>query len=430
MEYDTESDDNGYARIAREMEEEEEEFFLLLCLFEIQHAQGSRSFLYNRINWDRHVTKLLHVKLFIKTYRMSYASFLKLVSILEPHLHFVKGNSRVNNHVFPEMMVALTLRYLAGGSILDLINVYGLNRAWAYRVRDKVIGAILTCKELQIRFPIEDTEEDHAERNKIRIGFMSKSDQSIFHQCHGALDGMLQPCKCPSKKDSNGNQDGYWSGHYCTYGLNCQALCDAHLRFTFFSVAAPGGCHDAEAIKKTKFQAIIDSLGEMHYIVSDAAYPLTNEMLIPFSGPQRDTRENDVFNFYLSQIRIRIEMSFGRLVGKWCVLRSPLLQNSVLGASKVILACAFLHNFVINHDCDTTIDPITLSNDFHEINPLQCGNELTNHLGYLPTVEPFTNVTGTSEVRNIIVSIIKSMQLRRPTYNVQRRAEQDNIDEE
>ena len=101
MEYDTESDDDGYARIAREMDEEEEEFFLLLRLFEIKHAQGLRSFIHNRINWQLHVTKLLHEKLFQKTYRITYPSFLKLVSILEPYLHFVKGRSRVNNHVFP-----------------------------------------------------------------------------------------------------------------------------------------------------------------------------------------------------------------------------------------------------------------------------------------------------------------------------------------
>jgi hypothetical protein len=44
-------------------------------------------------------------------------------------------------------------------------------------------------------------------------------------------------------------------------------------------------------------------------------------MLVLFVGSQRDDPTQDKFNFFLSQLRIRIEMAFGLLQKKWCVLK-------------------------------------------------------------------------------------------------------------
>jgi hypothetical protein len=38
-----------------------------------------------------------------------------------------------------------------------------------------------------------------------------------------------------------------------------------------------------------------------------------------------DWRPKDVYNFYFSQLRIRIEMSFGLLVNKWVLHQKPLV---------------------------------------------------------------------------------------------------------
>ena len=52
----------------------------------------------------------------------------------------------------------------------------------------------------------------------------------------------------------------------------------------------------------------------------------------------------DAYNFYLSQLRIRVEMSFGRLVGKWGILQQKLCC-SLKRNSDIIVACGRLHNF-------------------------------------------------------------------------------------
>jgi len=97
----------------------------------------------------------------------------------------------------------------------------------------------------------------------------------------------------------------YYSGHYESYGLNCQATCDAKLKFLYFCIVAPGKTNDNAAY-----------LLCFLYFVGDAAYSLEEHLLVPFTGSQKLNPDNDAFNFHLSQMQIRIEMAFGRLVRK------------------------------------------------------------------------------------------------------------------
>ena len=50
------------------------------------------------------------------------------------------------------------------------------------------------------------------------------------------------------------------------------------------------------------------------YGVGDAAYTLMERLLVLFTESQRLDPAKDSFNYYLSQLRIRVEMAFGRLV--------------------------------------------------------------------------------------------------------------------
>ena len=220
-------------------------------------------------------------------------------------------------------MISATIRMLAGGSYLDIYETHGMTYSYLYRVRDKVLRAILICDELKIHFPQTDDEIDN-----VRVGFMQGTSHKLLHKCVGVIDGLLQLIHCPCKQDCDNNQQGYFSGHYQTYGLNCQGMCDSWLRFTFFAVAAPGKVPDQIALERTRFNEIMDRIPDFHYVLGDGAYQLTNKFLVPFTGGQREVPENDSFNFHLSQLRIRIEMALERLVGKWRILRSPLQQGT------------------------------------------------------------------------------------------------------
>ena len=78
---------------------------------------------------------------------------------------------------------------------------------------------------------------------------------------------------------------------------------------------------------------------------------------------------NDAFNFYHSQVRIRVECSFGMLVHRWAILRSPMPVNIPLRKVTALTHALFkLHNYCTNkndikHYEQTKIDSFVSSVD-------------------------------------------------------------------
>jgi hypothetical protein len=87
---------------------------------------------------------------------------------------------------------------------------------------------------------------------------------------------------------------------------------------------APGKFPDQKAFERTKLFQIVSNLRRGQYIVGDAAYTLTDQVLCPFFGSQRESTNKDAYNYFLSQLCIRIEMTFGLLTNKWRMLRTSL----------------------------------------------------------------------------------------------------------
>lgn len=71
------------------------------------------------------------------------------------------------------------------------------------------------------------------------------------------------------------------------------------------------------------------------------------------SGPK------DAFNFYQSQLRIRVECCFGMLVHRWAILRKPLPVGLTISKSTALVFCLCkLHNFCIDRQ-DSEVLPST-----------------------------------------------------------------------
>jgi hypothetical protein len=69
--------------------------------------------------------------------------------------------------------------------------------------------------------------------------------------------------------------------------------------------------------------------------------------MIPFTSADILGEGYRAYNFYLSQLRIRIEMAFGLLTTKWRRLRS-ILNFATCKNAQIIRVCTKLHNFVIH----------------------------------------------------------------------------------
>ena len=90
-----------------------------------------------------------------------------------------------------------------------------------------------------------------------------------------------------SQLRSRDNPRAYYSGHYCCFGFNVQAVCDSNLKFIYMAVALPGGSPDVTAYRECSLHDLIENLPGKFHIVGDPAYILTEKLLIPYSGAQR-----------------------------------------------------------------------------------------------------------------------------------------------
>lgn len=182
-------------------------------------------------------------------------------------------------------------------------------------------------------------------------------------------------------------------------------------RFLYVAVAAPGGVSDVRAYSKLKLKQLVERLPTGYYIIGDNAYVPTEHLITPFSGSQRDDPANDAYNFYLSQIRIKIEMAFGHMTTKWRILRAP-LEVKLKTGTMVVMSIARLHNFVISERPSAvleSIDPIFTHRD---------GDRSV--LGYIPSDTIVQTVPGTSMIRERIVRFVSENALARPNYNLLR----------
>ena len=123
----------------------------------------------------------------------------------------------------------------------------------------------------------------------------------------------------------------------------------------------PGSMHDAQVLRnsiiyeKAEHGEIL-AAGPIHrvggneiqpYLVGDSAYPLSPWLQKPFPEGTREPDEIQ-FNQELSSVRVQVECAFGILKSRWRILMG-MEESKVQLISKIILACAVLHNFCILH---------------------------------------------------------------------------------
>jgi hypothetical protein len=218
-----------------------------------------------------------------------------------------------------------------------------------YRVVWKTIRAINNTKGhpadttalLSINFPSSVEEAEEA-----ALGFQSMSTQNCIWNCVTAIDGYHLQITTPSKKDAK-NVRSFYSGHYQTYRVNVQASCDHNCKFSFIGVAGPGALGDREALQQVSLGSLIEKLPALFCAIGDCAYCPTEHLVPIFRGSQAKYHKNDNFNFYASQLQIRIEMLFELMVKKWGVLGCP-VSVKLANAKHLVLAIARLHNFCID----------------------------------------------------------------------------------
>ena len=93
--------------------------------------------------------------------------------------------------VSAETRLAITLRFFAGGAVLDLLQIYNVSESECY-------DSIRTCTvAINNAIPVQFPHDDIAELRRISEGFAKLSPEGLFKGCAGAVDGIVFMQKCP-----------------------------------------------------------------------------------------------------------------------------------------------------------------------------------------------------------------------------------------
>ena len=270
-----------------------------------------------RLNWGEWVETLSDYQ-FRVFYRMTRRSFYYLLSLIRPSLmrNEVQGRRGCpNGAISPEVQLSMGLRWLAGGSYLDIHHFHGVSQTAFFYAKNNVLLSIRNCLKLQIVFP---SLTDISRLSVISKGFKHKSTRGVFDKCIGAVDGILIQLHSVKGEESN-RASRYWS-RKSFFAFNVQAVCDANRKFLWYSVENPGSTHDSMAFSRGNLAAALArdgrNIGNGMYIVGDAAYKGIPGIITPFDGSKLPIWQ-DSYNFHQSQLRINIECAFGMLTNRW-----------------------------------------------------------------------------------------------------------------
>jgi len=171
------------------MDSSSDESILCVCLISMRLSEHPEKFHYCRVEWERHALILHHEKQFDSKYWMSYNSFKKLVSILQPALE--QNNAKSANScgelaLSPSHIFGLTIHWCSGSSFHDICDAGDFSCPTFFWLLWKGILSIVNCTRLQIVLPRTTQELED-----VKKGFESKSMERVMCGCVGALDGFL-----------------------------------------------------------------------------------------------------------------------------------------------------------------------------------------------------------------------------------------------
>ena len=297
---------------------------------------------------------------FRRAFRMSFLTFQAFFNTIKSDLRKVMkrtGWTHCTNGIIPyATRVAVTLRYFAGGDPYDLAPLWGISNTEVFNSVDDVTDAINSCKDLKLEYP-----DDHHVQKSITDGFKSKSVPG-FDCCAGAIDGMLIWTHAPNLSDCDDlgvGQKKFFCGRKHKFGLNFQAVCDHESRFLDISILYGAACSDLLAFENSSLKAKLERAGFLAdglCIFGDNAYMNRFYMATPFPNVSGHGIQQDSYNFYHSQLRIRIECAFGILVQRFGYLRKKApQQHTMTKVMAIVASMCRIHNWLI----DERVGPVT-----------------------------------------------------------------------
>jgi len=297
--------------------------------------------------WAERVASLTPFE-FRRRYHITLEGFNEILRDIENAMPRVPAN--MPKAVPNELKLSMALRWMAGGSYLDIADMHGVSDKTFYQHVWQVIEAVHKSYDLKLLELLKPENVRNGSLEKLAEGFDRKSPNGVMSGCIGALDGLAVKLEKRALKD-----EGDKGKFYCRkgfYSLNFQVVADADRRILWCSSRTCGSTHDSMALELTELGAILRDVAHPlnnsdYWFAGDDAYkgPANNSdsLLTPYEGRSLDAA-HDAFNAWQSKLRIEVECAFGALVHRWGILHRKLSVRPLRHVTTLMSALCKLHN--------------------------------------------------------------------------------------
>ena len=259
--------------------------------------------------------------------------------------------------ISPEILLAMTLRLLAGANYLDLIwYQVSVDHVWEY-VTPVLVAIHNTINNVTL--PSTEAELDTAMGEWKTVSALKYGGLEVFSGVAAAVDGFVIERTRPTQRELKGQDYRMYLNRAGFFAWVACAMVGAYCQFFLFELRWPGATNDCTAFEQSAGLAWLHWLAEVGrgVVPGDDAYSSIHERLLtPFTKKQlRKARENDMqvyykmraFNKCLSSERITVERAFGILVRRFGCLWSA-FERSEKEAFLMVIVCVKLHNICVH----------------------------------------------------------------------------------
>ena len=197
---------------------------------------------------------------------------------------------------------------LVGGKQDDIPIIFGLSKTDVHNIFHCFLNTNNGVTDLACE--LLDTAYEWV---KMKAGFQQKKSYCwLFRGWCCTIDVYFQLTTGPTTttttgstvKDVGENVNLYYFVHFESYGLHCQAVCNADLWFLLFGIVGPGKTNSNVTFPRC--DTLYDQFTNLPiglYFFGDAAYTQSmNMLLILFTVSQRENINNNAYISYLSQL--------------------------------------------------------------------------------------------------------------------------------
>ena len=225
----------------------------------------------------------LEAPLFKRMFRVDRETFNYILDKID--VHFTSNEEKATNSsgqpVVLKTRLAISLRWLAGGSYLDLCFAWGVAVSTFY-AENGVLWPTLAA--LDAVFPIGFPVNDDAKLEELARGFYNHSG-GILDGCVMAIDGFGVSTRCPFKTEVVRPKDyRFRKGGFAIIVL---AGCDVNAKFVCASCTHSGSTNDIIAWGDSNLYQMLEIdrlVPEDFFFIGDEAFTNTQQFLSPWPG--------------------------------------------------------------------------------------------------------------------------------------------------